>query len=260
MPNAQRPTFVLEKMTSEERKMHPLTRGVLDYFPDALAAVSHVSYVGNQQHNPGEPMHWAREKSPDHADCLVRHLVARGTLDSDGLAHTAKVAWRALALLQTEIDAGGSKANGIGPGAIMWEYEAPVLSVLSNTKSLYAPTFYIAGPMRGLPYLNFPAFDEARDRGIRAGFNIASPADLDRQAGLTPDIDGTTAPLSAEENKAIVQRDVQAIMALEPTRGDGLAVLTGWQHSTGAKAEVALAKWLGLKIVSAVDFVTEVKV
>lgn len=87
------------------RKAMPIARGVLDYFPDAVAEVAHVSYVANEQHNPGKPMHWAKEKSTDHADCIVRHLIERGARDTDGLRHTAKVAWRALALLQTEIEA-----------------------------------------------------------------------------------------------------------------------------------------------------------
>jgi hypothetical protein len=88
-----------------ERKRHPVASGVLDYFPDALVAIAHVSYVGNEQHNPGQPLHWAREKSTDEADALVRHFLQRGTLDSDGLRHTAKMAWRALALLQKELEA-----------------------------------------------------------------------------------------------------------------------------------------------------------
>ncbi len=86
------------------RKEIPMCRGMLDYFPDACAAVANLSHVGNEQHNPGEPLHWAREKSTDHADCIVRHLVERGTIDTDGIRHSTKVAWRALALLQTEIE------------------------------------------------------------------------------------------------------------------------------------------------------------
>jgi hypothetical protein len=89
---------------SNARKEMPLARGLLDYFPDACAAVAHASWVGNQQHNPGQPMHWAREKSTDHADCIVRHLLERGKLDKDKVRHSAKAAWRALALLQTEIE------------------------------------------------------------------------------------------------------------------------------------------------------------
>lgn len=87
------------------RKAQPIARGVLDYFADALLAVAEVSRVGNEQHNEGQPMHWAYGKSADQADCLVRHLIDRGTLDTDGMSHTAKVAWRALALLQTELEA-----------------------------------------------------------------------------------------------------------------------------------------------------------
>jgi hypothetical protein len=87
-----------------ERKGAPIATGVVDYFPDALFAVAICSRVGNDQHNPGQPLHWARGKSTDHADCVVRHLVDRGTVDSDGVRHSAKVAWRALAMLQTEIE------------------------------------------------------------------------------------------------------------------------------------------------------------
>jgi hypothetical protein len=93
--------------TALARKQRPIVRGVLDYFPLAIAEVAHVSYVGNEQHNPGEPMRWAREKSTDHADCIVRHLIDRGKMDTDGLRHTAKVAWRALALLQEELEKAG---------------------------------------------------------------------------------------------------------------------------------------------------------
>lgn len=90
---------------SAERKSIPLCTGLLDYFPDALVAVAQCSQAGNDQHNPGQPLHWAREKSSDHPDCLVRHLMERGTVDTDGIRHSTKTAWRALALLQLEIEA-----------------------------------------------------------------------------------------------------------------------------------------------------------
>lgn len=86
------------------RKAAPLAEGLLWYFPNALAEVAHVSFIGNQQHNPGQPMHHARGKSTDHADCIVRHLIDAGAVDADGVRHTAKVAWRALALLQEELE------------------------------------------------------------------------------------------------------------------------------------------------------------
>lgn len=92
-------------MTAKERKERPVYSGVLRYFPDALLEVARCSFIGNEQHNPGEPLRWDRAKSTDEADALVRHLMAAGTLDTDGIPHTAKVAWRALALLQKEIEA-----------------------------------------------------------------------------------------------------------------------------------------------------------
>lgn len=105
--NANGPRYRMVGLADEPkaRKAQPIARGVLDYFPDALAEVAHVSWVGNEQHNPGQPMHWAKEKSSDEADALIRHLLQRGTYDKDGCRHTAKVAWRALALLQRELDA-----------------------------------------------------------------------------------------------------------------------------------------------------------
>lgn len=90
---------------AKARKAVPIATGCIDYFPDALAAVAELSRIGNDQHNPGKPLHWDRSKSGDEADALMRHFVERGTIDSDGVRHSAKVAWRALALLQKEIEA-----------------------------------------------------------------------------------------------------------------------------------------------------------
>ena len=90
------------------RKGVPIATGVLDYFPAALAEIAKISKAGNDQHNKGEPLHWARGKSMDQADTLVRHLLERGTVDVDGLRHSSKMAWRALALLQLELEAAGA--------------------------------------------------------------------------------------------------------------------------------------------------------
>jgi len=91
------------------RKQHPVASGVLDYFPDALVAVAAVSWQGNEQHNPGQPLHWARGKSTDEADTMIRHFLQRGSRDTDGQRHSAKMVWRALALLQKEIEAEQAK-------------------------------------------------------------------------------------------------------------------------------------------------------
>lgn len=105
---------------ADARKGVPLTSGVLDYFPAALAEVARVSKAGNDQHNPGEPLHWARGKSTDQADCIMRHLLERGTVDTDGMRHSAKMAWRALALLQLELEAEGAPmARGATDGSVL---------------------------------------------------------------------------------------------------------------------------------------------
>jgi len=89
---------------SAARKAAPIASGVLFYFPNALAAVANLSKVGNEKHNPGQPMHWAFDKSTDEADCITRHLAESGTIDrDDGVRHSVKVAWRALALLEREL-------------------------------------------------------------------------------------------------------------------------------------------------------------
>ncbi|KOR44988.1 hypothetical protein ADT27_13400 [Xanthomonas oryzae] len=94
---------------SAARKGIPLAEGMLFYFPAALAEVAKLSKAGNDKHSPGQPLHHARGKSADHADCIIRHLIDSGTIDpEDGIRHSAKVAWRALALLQEELERAGA--------------------------------------------------------------------------------------------------------------------------------------------------------
>ncbi len=90
------------------RKAIPIGTGVLDYFPDALAEVAKVSFAGQKQHGTTG---WDRSKSGDEGDALIRHFLARGSLDNDGLRHSAKMAWRALALLQKECEATASSGG-----------------------------------------------------------------------------------------------------------------------------------------------------
>ena len=102
----------VNKYKMNKRKEYIMFRGLLSYFPDALMEVSHVSYVGNKQHNEGDDIRWAKEKSTDHEDALLRHLKDHATgehYDDDGLLHLSKVAWRSLAALQIYIETYGKK-------------------------------------------------------------------------------------------------------------------------------------------------------
>lgn len=90
---------------SAARKNLPVATGFLDYFPKAAAYVAFVSKLGNEKHNPGEPLHWARGKSDDHADCVARHLIDRGKFDATGVLHDGMLAWRALANCELALEA-----------------------------------------------------------------------------------------------------------------------------------------------------------
>ena len=90
------------------RKQFPVASGVLAYFPNALVLLSHVSFKGNEQHNPGQPLHWAREKSTDQMDAAVRHFMEALThanpYSEEACYALAQCAWRVLAELQLRIE------------------------------------------------------------------------------------------------------------------------------------------------------------
>jgi hypothetical protein len=86
------------------RKAIPVYSGFIKYFPDAIVAVAELSRIGNDQHNPGKPLFWDRSKSGDELDALSRHLTEAGTIDTDGVRHSTKLAWRAMSNLQKELE------------------------------------------------------------------------------------------------------------------------------------------------------------
>ena len=91
----------------DERKALPLYDYMFGYFPDAWLAEVAVAVAGNAQHNPGEPLHWAREKSTDQLNTAFRHMFdhAKGNVkDIDGCYHLAKSIWRLKAELQLTIE------------------------------------------------------------------------------------------------------------------------------------------------------------
>jgi hypothetical protein len=95
----------------QARKDAPMYRGLLGYFPAALFEIAAHSQASDRKHNPGatEGPTWARGKSADHEDCIVRHLIDAGTPGSEGrVYHLCALAWRALALLQEELERQGA--------------------------------------------------------------------------------------------------------------------------------------------------------
>ena len=90
---------------AQKRKDTPVFSGVLKYFPNALKEVSKCSKAGNDQHHPDKPLHWDMDKSKDEYDALTRHLIDHtiDPMDTDGILHLTKVAWRALAGLERHL-------------------------------------------------------------------------------------------------------------------------------------------------------------
>ena len=92
------------------RKNIPVYSGFIAYFPRAICAVAELSRIGNEQHNPGKPLHWDRSKSGDEKDALMRHLLDQtidgdNAADTDGVLHATKKAWRAMADLEKILEA-----------------------------------------------------------------------------------------------------------------------------------------------------------
>ena len=99
---------------SQERKDSPVFMGFCKYFPKAMIAVSQLSKIGNDKHNPGMPLHWAKGKSTDHGDCIIRHQLDAGVIDEDtGMYHDVSVAWRAMAQLETLLDEKDGVIHGV---------------------------------------------------------------------------------------------------------------------------------------------------
>ena len=92
----------MKQLNSQQRKDAPVWSGFCLYFPQAMMEVAKLSKIGNDKHNPGEPLHWAEGKSMDHGDCIIRHQLEAEDIDPDtGLLHATAVAWRAMAQLET---------------------------------------------------------------------------------------------------------------------------------------------------------------
>jgi hypothetical protein len=93
---------------SKERKDAPVFSGFCAYWPLAMVEVARLSKFGNDKHNPGEPLHWARDKSTDHGDCILRHQLEYDKRDEFGFYHAVAVAWRAMCQLELLLE--GEKA------------------------------------------------------------------------------------------------------------------------------------------------------
>lgn len=80
---------------AQERKRIPIYSGFVAYFPRTIVALAKLSQEGNDQHHPGTPLHWDRDKSGDELDAAMRHM-----MEHEWVAH----AWRACANCEKHLE------------------------------------------------------------------------------------------------------------------------------------------------------------
>jgi hypothetical protein len=90
---------------------------------------------------------------------------------------------------------------------------------------------YLSGQMTGLPEFNFPKFNYVANK-IRSNhtYTIMNPAEeFEGRINLPRNI--------------YMRKDIETLLTV-----DGIVMLDGWQHSKGARLELAIANELGLEI------------
>lgn len=105
---------------------------------------------------------------------------------------------------------------------------------------------YLAGPMRGLPEFNFPAFHAAAAILREKGYEVFSPAEKDIEKYGNGLVNPTGSEDEAASNVGFSLRqalgmDLQWVCA----HGDAIALLKGWERSSGALSEFFTARALG---------------
>lgn len=93
---------------------------------------------------------------------------------------------------------------------------------------------YIAGPMSGLPDLNYPAFNAEAARLRALGYHVENPAENPKP--------------SCGSWLAYMRMAITQLVTC-----DAIALLDGWQDSRGACVERTLADGLGLEVYRARD-------
>ena len=110
---------------------------------------------------------------------------------------------------------------------------------------------YLAGPMRGIPEFNFPAFHKAAQHLRELGHFVFSPAERDNERHGTDISKGNATgdeSIAAKEHGFNLREALGADLAWICAEADIIAMLPGWETSKGATAERATAIALGLEV------------
>lgn len=88
---------------------------------------------------------------------------------------------------------------------------------------------YLAGPMTGLPDLNFPAFHDMADRLRDLGQIVVNPAEINTDPNMCW--------------RECMRADIAQLVTC-----DAVATLPGWTQSRGATLEVYIASQIGMAV------------
>jgi len=102
--------------------------------------------------------------------------------------------------------------------------------------------------MRGLPYFNFPAFFIAADELTGYGYSVFNPAAADEASGF----DWRACPDGSDGELESAGFDIRSALRVDTEwiclHAEAIIVLSGWEASFGAQAEVFLGRALGLPV------------
>ena len=111
---------------------------------------------------------------------------------------------------------------------------------------------YLAGPMRGIPEFNFPAFYRAAAQLERNGHIVFNPAARDNEkygADISKGNPEGREDVAASQHGFSLREALGADLAWICAEADAVALLPDWRNSKGATAEYATAVALGLEVI-----------
>lgn len=104
---------------------------------------------------------------------------------------------------------------------------------------------YLAGPMRGYAKYNFPHFLATAAELRIQGHEVLSPAEMDLEY-FGPGCMDIPEGEATENFRWYMKRDLNAVLEC-----DAVALLSGWQKSTGALIESYVGRAVGAKLLDA---------
>ena len=170
----------------------------------------------------------------------LSHILTGYTVDHYGQYQARPTYYDLISLAQQSPVCWGCNGEGL-VGNILETDECPFCKGTGKS-----PVIYIAGPMSGIPDLNFPAFHAKAAELRAAGYVVINPAEINGGADeLVACASMTPEELQAHWQKCM-RKDITELCTC-----DGIAMLDGWTRSKGATLEHHVARSLGLLVIEA---------